>query len=122
MKKKNIFVLLIGFILIIISFYLMFSNSNKSISFNDVDNLFNEIDIELNNVIVDDKISVLKLYETRISELSLSINELYSQIYDLYKNKDISLFDYIKYKNKIKKYENKKIYLEDLLNKKLSDV
>ena len=120
MKKKNIIIISIGFILIIISMIMLFGNSNKKVEINQIETKIKELEEEINNINITDKIETIKTYETKISELSLSINELDSLIYEMYKNKEISLYDYMKYKNETKKYNNQLNEVEDLLEKKLT--
>lgn len=120
MKKKNLLLFLIGLTLILVSIFLMFSNSNKTFDISEAKEKINSIENEINNLEISDKLETTKLYETKISELSLFINELDSSIYEMYKNKEISLYDYIKYKNEIKKYNNQLNEIENLFEKKLT--
>lgn len=122
MKKKNLLLFLIGLTLILISIFLMFSNSNKTFDISEAKEKINSIENEINNLEISDKLETTKLYETKISELSLFINELDSSIYEMYKNKEISLYDYIKYKNEIKKYNNQLNEIENLFEKKLTSI
>lgn len=120
MKKKNIIIISIGIILIIISMIMLFGNSNKKVEINQIKTKIKELEEEINNINITDKIETIKTYETKISELGLSINELDSLIYEMYKNKEISLYDYMKNKKEIKKYNNQLNDVENLLEKKLT--
>ena len=42
-----------------------------------------------------DKIENLKTYQIKISEIAIIVNELEGTNYEMYKNKEISLYDYL---------------------------
>lgn len=122
MKRKNLILFLIGFVLIMVSVILMFSNSNKTIDVSEPKNQIMELENEINNLEITDIMEITKEYETKITELALVINELDSSIYDMYNNKEISLYDYMLYRNKIKKYKNDVEQLEVLLDNKIKSL
>lgn len=117
--KKNIFIVLFGLVLIFISCILMFKNSKKELI---IDVNINELKEEINNLVVEDKMETLKKYETKISELNLKLNELESTNYEMYNNKEISLYDYMTNKNKINDYKKEVTIIEQLLEQKIKNV
>lgn len=117
--KKNIFIVLFGLVLIFISCILMFKNSKKELI---IDINVKELKEEINNLVVEDKIETLKKYETKISELNLKLNELEGTNYEMYNNKEISLYDYMINKNKINDYKKEVTLTEQLLEQKIKSV
>lgn len=117
--KKNVIIILVGLILIGISVVLMFGNSNKKLILNDVDSKINDLEKEIDNLVIQDKLASAQVYEVKISELRLKVNELDATNYDMYKDKNISLYDYLMNSKKLKKYEERLKNIEQKLTEKL---
>lgn len=118
--KRNIIIVLIGLILIGVSGILMFGNSNKRLELDDVILKIDDLSKEIDNLVVDDKLEITKEYEVKLSELRLKINELDGLNYDMYKNKEISLYDYLMNNRKLKKYNNTVEDIEEKFTEKLA--
>ena len=124
-KKQNstgktvAIIILVGLILIGTSVVLMFGNSNKKLILNDVDSKINDLEKEIDNLVIQDKLASAQVYEVKISELRLKVNELNATNYDMYKDKDISLYDYLMNSKKLKKYEERLKNIEQKLTEKL---
>ena len=119
MKKKNIALLIIGILLIGISILIMFYNSNKKIDLNNPKEKIENLKKEIDELVVTDKIENLKTYQIKISELAIIVNELEGTNYEMYKNKEISLYDYLINNKKLKNYNKEIEKLRNQLTAKL---
>ena len=82
-------------------------------------NEINELSKEINELVVTDKIESTRKYEVKISEIKLAINLLDSTNFKMYKDYEISLFDYFINNNQIKKYNKLLDEIENNLENKL---
>ncbi len=119
MKRKNFYIILFGLILILCSLSLFFRNSNKKLDINNLNNKINDLQNDVNKFEVTDKIENTREYEVKLSEIRLSVNLLDSSNYELFLNKEISLYDYFINNKKIKKYNEKIDNIEKVLEQKL---
>lgn len=114
LKKYSFYIALVGIVLILFSALLLFRNSNKKVDMSRPKSRIDEVSREVDELEVTDKFESTKKYEVVLSEIQLSINELDGTNFEMYKNKDISLFDYYVNNKKIKEYNSK---LENLRKK-----
>src|SRR5574344_1080961 len=121
MKKKNIILIIIGLLMISLALYLFFVNSKTEIDVETMSSNINSLKEEIMAIEVTDKVESYKEYQVKISELGIKISELEGKIYEAYKEKNISLFDYLKYENKVKKYNQETSDLKDYLAKKINN-
>ena len=73
MKKKNIVLLIIGLLLIGISFLIAFSNSNKKVDLNSPKEKIENLKKEIEELVITEKIENLKTYQIKISEIAIII-------------------------------------------------
>ncbi len=119
MKKYHFYIAMIGLVLIFSACLLLFSNSNKKIDMSGPMNEINELSKEINELVVTDKIESTRKYEVKISEIKLAINLLDSTNFKMYKDYEISLFDYFINNNQIKEYNKLLDEIENNLENKL---
>jgi len=121
MKKKNIVLIVIGCILIVTAFYLMFGNSKENISFSEPKTKINDLKKEIKDLKITEKLEQYQEYQIKISEISILINELEGTNYEKYKDKKISLFNYLTNENKIDDYHKQIESLRENLAKKVKE-
>lgn len=121
MKKRNIVLIATGCVLIILAIYLMFGNSKENISFSEPKNKIIDLNKEIDTLKITEKLEQYQDYQIKISEISILINELEGTNYEKYKEKKISLYNYLKNERKIDDYHEDIEDLREKLQRKMKE-
>jgi len=121
MKKRNIILITIGCILILASAYFMFSNSKEKIDLQVPKIKIADLTNEIKSLKITEKLEQYQEYQIKISEISILVNELEGTNYEKYKDKKISLYNYLQNERKIDDYHEQIETLREDLDKKVKD-
>lgn len=119
MKKYSFVIALIGLVLIFGASTLFFRNSNKKVDMGGPKVQIDALSKEIDELVITDKIESTRKLETEISEIKISINILDGRNFEMYKDKEISLYDYYVNNKQIKKYNKLVEDLEKKIEQKL---